>query len=176
MLILIRCPFHPMLLQWHVKDPGHSAKSPVGRLHLNMHTPLTQQSRSGLTMPLSTHSVDTSPETSSHAILSGNIRPQSSQLAEPLWTNSGMKSGISVRELISTLHFKKKKKKPWREMHGRTFSPNPRKRGKSHHQCVALYCTASYCIIVYRVAATYSDLLLCFALYCIVLQIMYYIL
>ena len=61
-------------------------------------------------MPLSTHSVDTYPETSSHAILSGNIRPQSSQLAEPLWTNSGMKSGISVRELISTLHFKKKKK------------------------------------------------------------------
>ena len=34
--------------------------------------------------------------------LSGNTRPQSSQLAEPLWTNPGIKSGISVRELIST--------------------------------------------------------------------------
>ena len=35
--------------------------------------------------------------------LSGNIWPQSSQFAEPLWTDPGIKSGISVRELISTL-------------------------------------------------------------------------
>ena len=34
----------PVLLQWHVKDPGHSAKSAGGRLHLKMHRPLTQQS------------------------------------------------------------------------------------------------------------------------------------
>ena len=34
---------------------------------------------------------------------SGNTRPQSSQLAEPLWTDPGLKSGISVRNLISTL-------------------------------------------------------------------------
>ena len=40
---------------------------------------------------------------------SGNIRSQSSQLAESLWTDPGLKSGIIVRELIST--FKKKKKK-----------------------------------------------------------------
>ena len=64
--------------------------------------------------------------------LSGDIRPQSSQLAEPLWTDSGIKSGISVRELITTSK-KKKKKKRRREMNGRTFSPNPRKQGKSHH-------------------------------------------
>ena len=31
-----------VLLQWHVKDPSHSAKSAGGRLHQNMHTPLTQ--------------------------------------------------------------------------------------------------------------------------------------
>ena len=37
----------PVLLQWHVKDSGHSAKSAGGRLHLNMHTSLTQQSRLG---------------------------------------------------------------------------------------------------------------------------------
>ena len=30
---------------------------------------------------------------------SGNTRPQSSQLAEPLWTDPGPKSGIGVREL-----------------------------------------------------------------------------
>ena len=31
----------PVLPQWHVKGPGHSAKSAGGTLHLNTHTPLT---------------------------------------------------------------------------------------------------------------------------------------
>ena len=57
----------PVLLQWHVKDPSHSSKSADGRLHLNMHSPLTQQSRSGLTKRLSRHNVGTYPETSSLA-------------------------------------------------------------------------------------------------------------
>ena len=57
----------PVLSQWHVKDPGHSAKSAVGGLHLNTHAPLTHRSRSGLTMPLSGQSVGTYQETSSHA-------------------------------------------------------------------------------------------------------------
>ena len=34
--------------------------------------------------------------------LSGDFRPQSSQFAEPLRTDPSIKSGISVRELIST--------------------------------------------------------------------------
>ena len=34
---------------------------------------------------------------------SGNTWPQSSELAEPLWTDPGLKSGISLHELISTL-------------------------------------------------------------------------
>ena len=34
---------------------------------------------------------------------SGNTRLQSSQLAEPLWTDPGLNSGISLCELISTL-------------------------------------------------------------------------
>ena len=46
----------PVLLQWHVKDPSHSAKSTAGSLHLNTHTPLTRWSWSGLTM-LYRHSV-----------------------------------------------------------------------------------------------------------------------
>ena len=62
-----------LLLQWHIKDPGHSAKSAGGRLHLNTHTPLTQRSRSGLTMPLSEHSVRTYQETSSHATRQGTL-------------------------------------------------------------------------------------------------------
>ena len=102
--------------------PGHSAKSAGGRLHLNTHTPLTQRSRSGLTMPLSRHNEGTSGNELTR-ILSGNTRPQSSQLAEPLWTDPGTTS-------VSTL---KKKKKRRREINGRTSSPNPRKRGKSHH-------------------------------------------
>ena len=59
-------------------------------------------------MPLSRHSVGI---LSGHELtrnLSGNIRPQSSQRAEPLWTDPGIKSGISVRELVSTSKKKKK--------------------------------------------------------------------
>ena len=46
--------------------------------------------------------------------MSWNIRPCSSQLAEPLWTDPGIKSGISVCELISTS--KKKEKSAGREI------------------------------------------------------------
>ena len=49
-----------VLPQWHVKDPGHSAKSIGGRIQLNTQTPLTQCGRSGLTMPMSRNSVGTS--------------------------------------------------------------------------------------------------------------------
>ena len=52
---------------------------------------------------------------------SGNARPKSSQLAEPLWTDPGIMSVVSVRKLISSL---KKKPRRW-GMNGRTFSQNP---------------------------------------------------
>ena len=41
--------------------------------------------------------------------LSGHIKPQSSQLAEPLLTDPSLKSGFSVHELISTLKKERKK-------------------------------------------------------------------
>ena len=91
----------PVLLQWHVKDPSDSAKSAGGRFHLNTHTPLIRRSRSGLTM-LSRHSVGTCQGNKLTCSSSGNTQPQSSQLAEPLWTDPGIKSGICVRKLIST--------------------------------------------------------------------------
>ena len=47
--------------------------------------------------------------------LSGNVRPQSSQLAEPLWTDPGIMSGISVSELVSTSKKKKKKTQAGKE-------------------------------------------------------------
>ena len=40
--------------------------------------------------------------------LSENIRPQSSPLAEPVWTDPGIKSGSNVRELISASRKRKK--------------------------------------------------------------------
>ena len=40
--------------------------------------------------------------------LLGNIHPQSSQPAKPFWTDPGIKSGISVRELIPTSKTTKK--------------------------------------------------------------------
>ena len=63
--------------------------------------------------------------------LSGNIRPQSSQLAEPQWTDLGTKkSGISLRELIATSN-KQTNEKAQAEsrVNGRTFSGKARKRG-----------------------------------------------
>ena len=60
-----------VLLQWHTKDPDHSARSAGGRLHLNTHTSWTQQSLSRLSMPLSRHSVGTHLIMSSHTTCQG---------------------------------------------------------------------------------------------------------
>ena len=70
---LIRCPFQPVLPQWHVKDPCHSVKTASDRLRLNTHTPLTQRSRNGLTMPLSKLGVLIYSEMSSHATCQGTF-------------------------------------------------------------------------------------------------------
>ena len=61
-------------------------------------------------MPLSRHSMGTFPENELTRNLSGSTRPQSFQIAEPPWTDPGTKSGIRVRELISTSKKKEKKK------------------------------------------------------------------
>ena len=63
----------PMLPQWHVKDPCHSAKNAGCRLKLNMHTPLTQRSQSGLTILLSRHSERTCQEMSSQENHQGTL-------------------------------------------------------------------------------------------------------
>ena len=56
-------------------------------------------------MPLSRLSVGNYPERSSRT---GTFGSQSSQLAEPLWIDRGIKSGISVCELISTFEYSPK--------------------------------------------------------------------
>ena len=95
----------PVLPQWYANDPGHSAKSAAGRLFLNTHLPLIQRSRSALTV-LSLHTVGTFQRNELTCTSLGNAQPQSSQLAEPLRTDSGFKRGTSVRQPIS---IKKKK-------------------------------------------------------------------
>ena len=98
MLILIRCLFHP-----HVTAVAH-----------NRHRSFCQKCRWQVT-PKHAYTLD--PKWADFAAvqaqcrnlsgneltrnLSGNTWPQSSQLAEPLWTGPGLKSGISVHELIS---------------------------------------------------------------------------
>ena len=101
-----------MLPQLHTKDLGHSVKSADGRSHVNTHNPLSQGSRSGLTI-LFEHSVRTYQGNELTRNSSGNTRPQSSQLAGPLWTDPCLKSGISVRVLISTLKKKAQAQNEW---------------------------------------------------------------
>ena len=71
--------------------------------------------------------------------LLGNIRSQFSQLAEPLWSDPGIGSGICVCELISTkINFKKRRRKKQKKSAGgkrmvQLSPPDPRKRGNSRH-------------------------------------------
>ena len=60
-------------------------------------------------MPLSRYSVRTDLENELTHNLSGNIQPQLSQFAELPWIDLGIKSGVSVPELISTSKKKRKK-------------------------------------------------------------------
>ena len=53
-------------------------------------------------MRMSRHNVGTYQKNEFTRNSSGNTWSQSSQLDEPLWTASSLKSGIDVRELIST--------------------------------------------------------------------------
>ena len=64
--------------------------------------------------------------------LYGNIWPQSSQLTEPLWTDPGIKSGISVCKLVSTSN----KKKNAHVGNGRPCSQILHIREKSHHTII----------------------------------------
>ena len=134
MLTLVRCPFHTRVTAVARKRPR----------------PFCQKCRWQVT-PKHAYTLDPSKsEWADYAAVqaecgnlsgneltrnsSGNTRLQSSQLAEPLWTDPGLKSGISLHELISTFE----KKKRWRGMNYRTFSQNPRTRGKSQHHTIRL--------------------------------------
>ena len=81
-------------------------------------------------MPLSTQSVGNLSGNELTRNSSGNTRSQSSQLVEPLWTDLGLKSGISLRGLISTL--KNKKAQAANEL-SNILPKSLHARKKSHH-------------------------------------------
>ena len=90
----------PVLPQWHVKDPGHSAKKCRWQV-----TPKHAYTLDPTKSEWADYAAVLFGNLSGNEIicnLSGKTRPQSSQLAEPLWTDPGLESGISLRELIST--------------------------------------------------------------------------
>ena len=129
MLTLIRCPFHPHVTAVARKRPRS----------------FYQKCRWQVTPKHSCTFDPTKSEWADYAVvqaLCGNLirkrvhtqlntRSQSSQLAELMWSIPGVKSGLCVRKLISTL--KKKKKKRRRRTICRTVSQYPHTRGKSHH-------------------------------------------
>ena len=110
-----------------MKDPGHSAKSASGRLQLNSHTPLTQRSQSGLTIPLCRHSVGTYPETRAHETCQGTFGH--SRLSWLSHCGPILVERVNLMR-ASYLHLKKAQAgNEWLSI----LQKNPRKRGKSHH-------------------------------------------
>ena len=109
----------PVLLQWHVKDPSHSANSAGGRLHLNMQYTLDPSKSEWADYVGVQAQCGNLAGNKLTCNSSANTQLQSSQLAEPLWTDPSLKSGLSVRKLISTL---KKKKKCRRLINCQTLS------------------------------------------------------
>ena len=147
-----------MLPQWHVKEPGHFAKSAGDRLHLNTHTPLTQRSRTGLIMPLA--GIVWEPiGKRAHTQLVKNFRPQSSPLAKPLWTDSGIKSGISVQELIAL----QTNQHRWGNEWSNILSKTSQARKKPPHPAMLSSC--GLCPVVGRMCEEQISTFIAFILY-----------
>ena len=104
MLTLFRCPFHPRVTAVARKRPRsfcHKCRWQVTPKHAYTFDPTKSKWADSATVQAQCG--NPSGNELSHATWSGNIRPQSSQLTEPLWTDPGIKSGISVRELNSSV-------------------------------------------------------------------------
>ena len=95
-----------MLPKWHVKDPDQTAKCRWQVPPKQTYTPDPVKSDWADHAAVQAKCGNLSGKELTRN-LSGNILPQSSQLTEPLSTDPGIKSEISVRELISTSKKKK---------------------------------------------------------------------
>ena len=137
-LTLIRCPFHPCVTAVACKRPQslcQKCRWQVTPKHAYTLDPTKSEWADYATVQAQCGNLSENELTCKP---SGNTLSQSSQLAEPLWTDPGQKNKISVCKLISTF----KKKKCRRGMNCRTFSQNPRTQGKSHHHNLSP-CTVS---------------------------------
>ena len=111
MLTLIRCPFHPRITavaRERLRSFCQKCRWQVTRKHAYT----LDSTKSEWADYAAVQALKGSPSGNKRIRnLSGNIRPQLSQFAEPLWTDPGIKSGISVRELISNVEKKKKRRR-----------------------------------------------------------------
>ena len=154
MLTLIRCPFHPRVTAVARKRPRSFCPKCSWQVITEDEYTL-DPTKSGWAVYVAVQAL--SGNLSGNELTcnsSRNTRSQSSQLAEPLQTDPSLKNGISVRELISASKIKKVKKR-WQGINCRTFSQNPRTRGKSHHHHHNHYYSRSnpvYCLHVVMVA------------------------
>ena len=126
-LTLIRCPFHPCVTAAACKRPQsfcQKCRWQITPKHAYTFDPTKLEWADYAAMQAWCGNISGNELTRT---LSGNIRPQLSWLAQPLWTDPGIQSGISVHELLSTENFSKKHR---RGMNGWTFSQNPCKQGK----------------------------------------------
>ena len=105
-LTLTRCPFHPHVTAVACKRPWsfcQKCRWQVTPKHAYPFDPSKMEWAYDAAVQAECGNLSVNELTCN---LSGNTRSQLSQLAEPLWTDPGLKSGISLSELIST--FKKK--------------------------------------------------------------------
>ena len=99
----IRCPFHPRATAVARKRPWslcQKCRWQVTPKHARTIDPTKSQRADYAAVKAWCRNLPGNELTRN---LSGNIQSQSSQLAEPRWTDPVIKSGISVRDLISTL-------------------------------------------------------------------------
>ena len=140
MLTLIRCPFHPNVTAVARKGPWSFCQKrrwQVTPKHAYNLDPTKSEWADYATVQAECGNLSGNELTRN---LSGNIRPQSCQLAELLWTDPGIKSQISWRGVIN---LKTKQKSAGGGLNGRTFSQNLRKRGKSHYHTISVILTCA---------------------------------
>ena len=102
MLTLIRCPFHPHFTAVARKRPWSFCQTRRWQA-TPKHAYTLDLTKSGWADCAAVQALCgnlSGNELTRNS--SGNTRPRSSQLSEPLWTDPGLRSGINVRYLIST--------------------------------------------------------------------------
>ena len=107
MLTLVRCPFHPRVTAVARKRPRsfcQKCRLQVTPKHAYTLDPSKSEWADYAAVQAECKNISGNELTRNS---SGNTQSQSSQLAELLWTDPSLKSGISLRKLIFTLKKKK---------------------------------------------------------------------